>query len=467
MAVRKVWTSVKASHTMPGAPIQSEDAEGESLPGNLNCLDEALADRTCPGDSSQTYAGHDHALEGGGPIIRGMVWATVGNKYPIATFTPGANTSPGWLSLGFGYASSSPGLNPDGKQFYRVDVKYTALEGKWEMRCNGGPAVLVEPFADVDPPRWVTLFGPIPNSDWLTRTSGLELSPKDNYENTSLQIHDVIVWETYENSQYSPGKVLPDRVAGNYTTYSYPNMVLDEVLTDSHKSLDSHTLTDLAMKINALFEYTTDRPPLGEKTQRIQGHNHNPTSYGGRSVAMACICSTRTFDTSRPRWQLDTGPVNTWKYGDQDASARRTTALSSPGGTITTLPMFRARVTPGFTSSGSPPTSAPFLCGAVYVRHDSHPSATLEVRIYSLSSAAYSTTTSGTGFIFFIEKIPCSGGANNRYVIEVRCTDTANVTAQIMGYAFFEVGSYNGGSVTYKSSNGSTPLAVANEFRRL
>lgn len=469
MAVEVSWRSIPLSAILPGSPVQAEDAEGRLLLSNLNALDEALANRACPGSSGQLVFGHDHGEEGGGPIIRGMAWCADGGSSTIKVFDP---TTASRETLDIGLAVSSPGLNPDGRQMYRVDIKYKAIAAKWRIRFNAGPEVQLENFDEAAAPRWATLFGPIPNSDWLTNANALEAWAESNHDPAELHIYTMVVWETYGNSQYQAGAIDIPHIAGTYTVYSYPGAVLDKILVTDGDSVDALTLADSTMRANALYEHTMDRPALGATTQRIMGHDHYASGYGGRPVPMGCIYYTRTYDLSggAELYAIICTVQNTWYYFDETASARRTTAASTPGGTVTTHPMFLARVTHGFSSSGSPPSSAPYLVAMAYIRHAASPSATIEVRIYNLSTGNYSAVTTGGGAseeALFIDQIPCTAGIVNRFAVEVRCTSAAGVTVDMLGCCLFEVGSYAGTNRAYVASTGSAPLAVANSLRRV
>lgn len=468
MAVDVEWNSVETTEVLPGAPVQATDGEGKKLLGNLNALDEALADRTCPGASSQTFFGHDHGEEGGGPIIRGCVWCADGGSDPIKVFDP---TDASRQTLRLDLSGASPGLNPDGRQMYRVDIKYKAISAKWRVTFNGGPEVQLEEFEESEKPRWVSVFGAIPSRDWLVGTNAFELWSESNHDAAEFHIYAIVIWETYENSQYHGGPIDIPRLAGSYDTYSYPNAVLDGILVEDGDSMDALTFADSVMRLNAIYEHTMDRPALGSSTQRIQGHDHYSSGYGGRSVPMSCIYSTRTYDLSGSAelYTILCTTQNTWYYFDQTATARRTTASSTPGGTQTTHPMFLAYVSQGFTSSGSPPSSQPYLVGLVYIRHAVNPSEIFEVRLYNINTGAYSAATVGVGASeegVFIDKIPCVGGVINRFAIEIRCATNNSIEVDMLGCHLFEVGSYSGTNRTYDGSSGSAPLAVANSFRR-
>lgn len=469
MTIETGWNTISATQIIATAPIQAEDGEGRHLLSNLNTLDEGLADRACPGSSGQAYYGHDHALEGGGPLIRGMAFCADGGMTPILTFD---FISGAPKSEALGYSHASPGLNPDGRQFYRCDIKYKAQNSKHRITLNSGDEVVLEDFPDSEVPRWATIYGAIPNNDWLTLANSLTCWPETNYSTAQLDIYCLIIWETYENSQYHAGVVDIPEVVGNYTTYSWPNAKLAKELVESGDSLDSLTLANAMMRTTALYEHTLDRPAMGASTQRLQGHDHNPSGYGGRPIPMGCIYRCRTWKTASPLWSKTLTTQNTWYYFDEDASAgaRRTTASSTPGGTTTTHPMVLAPVSHGFNSSGNPPTTAPYLIGVVELRHAAAPSAIIEVRWYHVGTGEHSavaTGAAGSDETLVCLKVPCVGGVTNRFAIEVRCTSDSGVLVEMMGAALFEVGSFNGTDATYIASTGTGPVTVANEFRRV
>ena len=473
------WNTIETSDVVAGAAIQSEDAEGRYVLANLNALDEALANRACPGSSGQTFYGHDHALEGGGPIIRGMVWSADGGSNPIKTFNNPVQNITGINatvitpeSEPLGYMNASPGLNPDGLQKYRVSVRYKAVAVNWLLSMNSDEPVLLETFPEGDTPRWATLYGWIPTDDWLSLYSSIVARVEKADTAAELKIYGLIIWETYDDSQYHPGVIDVENINGGYESYSWPGAKLAKELVTAGDSLDALTYANAVMRANAIYEHLMDRPALGTGTQRLQGHDHQNTGYGGRSIPMGCIYSCRAWEVAK--WAQNCAVVNTWYYFDQGATGqRRTTAGSTPGGTITTLPMFIAPVSTGFTSTGNPPTTAPYLIGSVTCAAFSGGNETVQVRIYNMSTGTYSSTATlnfsaaiGTRHVTeIIEKIPCQGGIRNRFAIEVRCT-TNPLAVSMFGCQIFEIGEYSGTNRTYIASTGNGPLDVANEFRR-
>ena len=113
MATERDWDSIPNAQILPGAPVQAEQGEGRKLLAQLNALDEAAANRAAPGASSQQYFGHDHAFEGGAPIIRGLCWAADGGHTAIKVFDP---IAVGTIASGLGWMNASPGLNANANQ---------------------------------------------------------------------------------------------------------------------------------------------------------------------------------------------------------------------------------------------------------------------------------------------------------------------------------------------------------------
>jgi len=458
------------------APIQAAKGEGRRLLAQLNALDEALADRSAPGAASQTFFGHDHALEGGNPITRGMCFVADGGVEPVVVFTSTGAVSEWPQEVSLGLSNASPGLNPDGRSLYRVDIKYKAVHSDFKIRFNSGDEVNLEAFEENDAPRWATCYGSIPTDDWLTVSNSLKViavTPKIDGNLAEIQIYAIVVAETQENSRYNGGTINPPSDPSTYTVYSHPNEKLAKELVGDGDSQDALTRANVVMRTNAIYEHTLNRPAMGTSTQTMQGHDHDPSGYGGRPVAMGCIYRAKNFRLSSPYylWTLTCTVQNTWYYMDQGYSGRqrRTTAGSTPGGTVTTHPMILATVSPGFNSTGNPPTTTPYLIGLVELRHVAIASATIEIVWYNLTTGTSSPAQAGVGQSderIVSTHIPCSGGVTNQFAIEVRCTSHAGVVVDVVGLGLFEVGQYQGTNATYVASSGSAPLAVAAEFRK-
>lgn len=484
MTIETKWDTIETPYTVATAPIQADEGEGRKLLANVNALDEALANRACPGSSAQTFFGHDHALEGGIPLIRGMSFCADGGQEPIIVFASAGSTSEWPQGAAFGLSNASPGLNPDGRQLYRVDIKYKAIQSDFKIRFNAGDEVNVEQFDEGDAPRWVACFGSIPSDDWLTEANGIKVSavtpfaksnPLGHTNDVELQIYSIVMTETYEQSQYhGGGKIDLKSEPGSYTVYSHPNEKLASELVGDDDSQDALTRANTVMRVNALYEHTMDRKALGASVQTLEGHDHDPAGYGGRAVAMGCIyrCKNWRLATAYYLWTITCTVQNVWYYMDQAYAGRqrRTTAGSTPSGTVTTHPMILATVSPGFTSTGNPPTTVPFLIGVVELRHVAVPTATIEIVWYNLTTGTSSPVTAGSGTVsdetIVSTHVPCSGGVTNKFAIEVRCTSHAGLVVDVIGMALFEAGQYQGSNSTYVASTGSAPLAVAAEFRK-
>lgn len=470
MATERDWDSIPNAQILPGAPVQAEQGEGRKLLAQLNALDEAAANRAAPGASSQQYFGHDHAFEGGAPIIRGLCWAADGGHTAIKVFDP---IAVGTVASGLGWMNASPGLNANANQSYLVAIRYRATGCDWHLQFNSGPEQVLSIMKEADVPVWVQFTGRIPQVDWLG-LGGLVVEPlveQERIEECQLDIFAILVWETYQQSQPRTGLIDMQPQPSGETVYSYPNAVLDSELEANDAPVDVYTITSAMMRANAVYEFITDRAAPGAANQQIIGHDHYSAGNGGRSVPMGCVYSARTYRTTAPLWAVHTNSQNVWYYWDADASAgaRRTTAASTPAGTATTDPMLLTYVTYNFSSSGNPPTSAPYIVGYVYFRHAAKPTQTIEVRLYHLNTGNHSAIATGSGVsdeTLFVSGIPCTAGVINRYAIEVRCTSTNNVDVDMMGLSLFEIGESDSTNRTYEASNGDTPLAVPNDLER-
>jgi hypothetical protein len=454
MTVTKKYDPLTSSLTAPLAPIQSNAAEGARLLAALNALYEALGDGTAPGASSQDLMGHDHEYEGGWPITKGCVFSVdTGDEH--------------FLSLGssnghiLGYFPVSPGLGQRNGE-HMVLFRYKLYGEKWRIRFGGGEDVELEPFDEGDAPRWAVAYMPIPVlHGWQQVTCGAVRASAS--ATGALVLHGVHVYET-ANCIDLMG-VDPQNVGGSVTNYAYwgSDQRLDEILAVAGDWLDANTMLWLEECINALREYTTDRPRPGSASQYIKGHDHNPSGQGGRPVPRAMVFSAA--DWVNPLFTLTTGAVNTWHYIDESAGAfRRTDSGSTPGGTATTTEIWRGPVSPGFTSSGSPPSSTPYLTAWINIGDSA--GATFEVRVRNLLASAVSATTSGvTAGWIFIDKIPCVGDQWNQFILEIRSTTDSTVDVYLNAIMIAELGYHAGTARTYVASSGGAPLAVANERR--
>lgn len=440
--------------TAPDTAIQATGDVGERLPHALNALYEALRDSTAPGASAQLFMGHDHEYEGGWPISKGGIFSVDTGDEPFISLASGQGNT-------LGYMPVSPGFGERNGEVL-VLFRYKVYGGdKWRLSF-GRDWVELESFDEADAPKWAVATGPSRAlHGWQIAAVGVQRDGATS--GATCYLYGVHFFET-ANTLRQVGQDV--ETMGSSTNYAYwgSDQRLDDILFQSGDWLDANTLLWLEECINALREHTDNRKRPGSTTQYIKGHDHNPSSQGGRPVPRGMVFSAADW---RDRlFSLTTGTAGTWHYIDEGAGgSRRTDAGSTVAGTPTTEPHFKGPVSPGFTSSGSPPASAPYLTGWVYL-YVASGSPTFSVRIRELVSAAVSDTTAGatSGWVF-IDKIPCTEDQWNDFVLEITCTSDNNVTVQLKAVMIAELGYHADTACTYVSSSGTQILASANKRR--
>lgn len=464
MTVTSRFRALDTSNVMRGAEIVSSWA--------TRCLQAAVAlyesvlDVAAPGATSQQYRGHDHGAEGGAGLIRNSVFSASGHGTPLFTWTA-ALGSPSSYWVGQGYIS--PRIM-DSRTSWLLLVRYKVTDGTWHLKLNDGPPVLLDSdsmtYAQA---RWTL--------DRDTAWNNIKLTAEvvklaDDKSTSQLDIYSVNIIETYRDSQPYSWLSLRDVTTQPSSTarvLSYFDYLADE-LVSANEWMDAYTFKTLYSALNALFEIAMDLAAPASSSQYIRGHDHLPLAGGGSGGRL--LPRGKMFSTIGDQylagftlgWWTYIGFLlgGAWSYSDAGMTYRRTSPGSTPSGPVTTLPMIQAWVDELFSSSGSPPTTNPYLDGYIAVSCDT-PSVTISVRLYHLTSGAVSATTTVTSTSFgkwvYLDKIPCTGGSWNEYAVEIMTSaDCGDVT--VHGLVFGETYTDSGTGGCYTASSGQKTLAA-------
>jgi len=470
-------TQLDTAKIFPRVAIQSGAIA--DLFGMLNAIYEGLIDASHPGASggTQTFYGHDHGDEGGIGIINGCQLTLDGGNKAIFEKTnwapPEAVSVIAWL----GKFYISPGLKSTDLTFLEVAICYEAVGSDFDINSTGSPrspnrsSDSIGTVAKVTGDGlydWAFLQIPITkDKDWINLY--LHIGPADlTAEPLEIRIFCVQVVETYNASALKRGsRQLQTAKSGETFLRYFGEELADELVIDDF-SLNADTFKRLFSAINALAEATMDKPCPGASSQSINGHDHSAL-FLGRPIGHGKIYSAgvdlERYETSpAPEyiWRTAGAVVSTWYYADDDVSRRRTSAGSTPGGTVSTTPIFDAYVTIGISSSGDPPSAAPYLEGWIFVNADDA-SAALELRIYNQTTGTFSETIVPTINTWsYIRFIPCLGDFWNEFDIQVRHTSAPSGGNQIFvaGIVISEAYEYNGNKGAFVASSGSTILGV-------
>lgn len=468
MSTSVLWKILDSARIFPRVEVVGQAIR--RLFGNLNTAYEVTWDALSPDGSSQLWAGHDHSEEGGLAIVRSSQYTA--DDYTQAVFSK-TDYSPGQAPnaafLGYFYTSPRMADSSRSRQL-EIAICCQAVNSAIDVWSGTGSKVTVQP----GDPDWIFLKRPITkDKDWSTVYLYTQPVDPESASGLEFYLYSFNVVETYTESQpQEGGKFVSTGVTGEQTIYSYFDTLVDE-FGSAEEWLDAIVTKRATSAINFLVEGILDIAAIGASSQACKGHDHyaiGDGGYGGRAVGMGKVFSAFGGNTGSPSyfnsnygWLLSAaGSSNVWQYADDGftPAARRTSG--SPGGVITTTPIFYAWITGGFSSSGNPPTSAPYLDGWFFISASSN-SASCDVRIYNLTTATYSTTvvTATLDAWNYIDGIPCSEGAWNDYAIEVQCTDEEGVEIEIRGLVMGESYEYNGAKVCYVSSSGTRVLGKA------
>lgn len=446
MPVEATFAELDSLIAYPRASITEQWAE--RLFQTLNALYEAIFDEAAPDASSQTYAGHNHGRGSGAPIIRNSIMCMDAGYSTLFTLSVSGG-SQGSQRLTPAYVSH--GLATQGQTVYaRCAILYKATGD--DFLVGTGPLDTIYPLnrrtvngSETNKPQWAT-FPVLLTRDgqWVHPT--LYATAKDG-NTATLSVYAINLIETYQDSQPILGlRKRPASLTNGNSTVIRFFYTLDSILAASSEWGDSGLFKRIYGYCNALYEAIFDESAydVAAADQGYSGHDHTSTpgdSQGGRGVGRGMAFSAGGTSNT-PLWTSTTGSTGVWNYADTGNTYRRTSSSSTPGGTVTTASMFRAWVNEEITSSGNPPSSAPYMTGWILVGTDNS-SADLDVRLYNIDTGDHSATlaispSSTTPTWYELNKIPCSGGSWNNFAVEVKSDTHSSVEAIVYGITIGE-----------------------------
>lgn len=438
----------------------------------LNALYEGLVDASCPDGGTQTYAGHDHADEGGAGIINNCQITIDQGANPIFEKTDFSLSGKAVVNALLGKYYVSPNLKTQGQTFVEIAICYASFGSTFLVSSLGGTPKELQDTGDGGA-AWSFFKAPIArDKDYVDLYLDIQPDGDTTGDSIEFKIFCVQVVETYESSQPKIGYRSLIEARSDETFYRYFGEALATELVENYYPLTADTLKRTFSALNALAEVCLDKscPGVASSSQLAIGHDHTD-QYLGRAIGHGKIYSAGTDNgryklpfTSLYIWEPILTVVNQWYYADSSSTYRRTTSGSSPGGTPTTYPMFTAPVTRGISSTGNPPSAAPYLDGWVFICAD-FPGSAIELKIYNQTTGTFSETINPTLAAWsYIRFIPCSGDSWNDFDIQVRKIPPAGGnTLHVCGLVIAEAYEYNGNKGAYISSTGSRLLGVPSE----
>jgi hypothetical protein len=396
---------------------------------SLCALYETLWDATPAGASSQVYQGHDHTPTfGGAPITRGLIWSEVSADTPLYTvtfdeanqtrsLTTGATANKTRSQGGVWRSFVSPGLSRLGS--LTGWICYEAQNSSFVLKMATGGAEIELPETTAELPQWIEVRAPIEPGTWQRFDPTISCGNYDEEKGTSVKIYALQLEEEAAARVGVPGIPIRLPVAAASGVVPVGHMALEQDLVADEEWLDSDAILRGVAMLNALYEGTEALASIGASSQSVKGHDHG--SYGGRAVARNVVVSAGNGNNG-----LFTCPIpsaSTWIIADGNGAGSRSDAG---------IPMFVGYVSPGLSSSGNPPTTAPYLTAWVYIYENQSDTSTVDLRIYNSTTGTLSAvTTLGAGTVkrgwFPIDKVPCDGDAWNDFDLEVR-SDKVGVT---------------------------------------
>lgn len=414
-------------------------------------LYEVLWDDAAPGAASQEYQGHDHTPNGGGsPIYRGVVWSENGGD--LVLYQPSFGAANDEVPLTEDATATSSNLRQDASLMRVLEspglvrgvglltgwICYEARNSTFTIQFGNGEAIEL-PATPNELPQWVAISTPLkfPGS-WSAHDPRVRCGEYDPENEPALKIYAIHLEEEQAALAGLGGASLPVPIpaaaGGNVPS---GHMELEEDLVAAEEWMDTDSLLRPLSMLNAVFEGTESSAAPGRTTRAVKPHDHDPDGYGGRAVGRGLVCMAA--NGNRGLW-TSTPSVNTWTNAD---------------GGERDVDMMVGYVSPGLTSSGSPPSAIPYLGAQVYLYIDGAAASIVDLRMQTTATPTYSeTTTIGAGTEkkgwFRINKIPCEGDAWNGFDLEIR-TDTGGQTIKVLACLIVE----ESGSGAQGSSAGS------------
>lgn len=450
-----------------GAYVKAGDTQAAMYA--LNALEEALFDVTV--GPSQVYKGHDHAAGGGASICRGNVFSFDGGVTALYLFQPTAagqrmvlNSASGSLDPTLANYQISPGL-PLGS-VAKAHLVYSA-------KNSGFTLELVEALTNLQTPRSVRLELPptyAGSEDEVAAVVFFDLPIVGGEMNS----HAVFTTNVQYNGDAEPElrlyRVGAAEVDG-YTTkrvFKDPRSVivgtpsnqeifrwwcdLNDELAATDEWGDSELWFRLFSKANAMFEAIGDTSASPTAGQKVKGHDHTPSTVSGYQGGRPLARNTQYIGGKgrTPMFTCDVTSAGTYVKADSGNTAK---FQRSGNG----LPLFKMEVSQGLDSTGSPPSSAPYLTARVFLRWVDT-LANVSARFYNSTTGEYSavTTTSPTRTApdsnradIEIDFIPCQSGTNN---LDLEITSdrasATDVTVEVEKVVIQEVAGVGGSSAS-------------------
>lgn len=405
---------------------ESRDAVKETTLKNIYAfapaLYEACWDDAAEGASSQRYQGHDHTEEGGGgPLIRGLCLSEHGGDdylYQLDFTEAGQRLE---ISQ---QANSNRRVVRGGNYTYPVSPMLGGVLEGWFLYTGANSTFFVEMGFGADPievegdtgetPRKVPFSVPLKPGEMNKLSMYVRCDEYDPENPPQFTLYAIYLSET-RNSYGSRPPALQVPPSAGVGVVKAGHMTLAQELVEDQLFLDSDALLRPSAMLNATYEGIEDAPAPGASSQTIAGHDHDPLGWGGRALGRNVIyragCGGGTMFSS------SIGSASSYQRVD-DGGLRESDGEA----------MFEAPVSPGLTSSGSPPTTAPYLTAEIYLvtDPDATSGATVLLRMRNRTTGNYSAvTTLGPGIVkngrFAIDKIPCQPGWN-LMDLEISCS---------------------------------------------
>ena len=454
-AITGSWESIPGSELRGRRAIRASTIQ--QMLTNAVSLYEALANSAAPSSvAAQEYVGHDHGFVGGATITHGAVACIDGFDSPIRTYTPAA--SPFSDAKLVTRIPVNPGIWLQRNVSLDVWISALAVTEKFSVSVSGGTPVIIEPTAEALGPRWHRLTAPA--GDMNHQTTGLVVTVElvgAASTSPSFKLFSVLAAETAALSLPPSVAVQVPAQTGGAEVFSYFDR-LDHALADNDEWLDAELLMALESAVSALYEHVSDRPTPGASAQYIRGHDH--ATDGGRAVPMGlCLSAGGEPGLSLSAlYSVVCTTQNQWYFIDESAGTRR--SVGTAGGSIT-AGIWRIPVSPGISSTGSPPTSAPTLYGEAQLTFTGAGSV-VEARFYNVTTGTYSETVTlvGGGAVEAWERIPGSGGVWNEIALEVRCTSHAGVSVELFWTAIYEIPYMGSTAISDGGSSGNRILST-------
>lgn len=403
-----------------------------------NALYEALWDATPPGGSGRTYQGHDHTPQGGGgPINRGCLWSACTletltelsfsaknqsqeipgspNDSAMVHASPGLRTSAlltGWICY---YARNS--------DRFRLELAPEGTIYDFDLEVGSGESAIWQKF--VVPLAWA--------GEWKARNFYVRCGSYDSDNSPAVSIYAIQLDELVDTMGRG-GVPETERPAstGSIVLVSFP--VLEDELVAADEWVDAFALRELYAFGNGLYEGTGEMRAPGASSQTCYGHDHDPSNHGGRIIARGG-CYTASLGATTYLYRIAWNGISYSGYQawDLDDGADRRSAAS--------VGMALFWCSPGMTSSGSPPSSEPYLTARLFVQWNAGmASPTMRFRAKHISTGNYSAVTEIAATASYsdwvtVDYIPCEGDDINELQWEVEMVGTMT-TVNIDLYAF-------------------------------